>query len=154
MPRPPRRAESAIVFTVSRPRAFVGLIVVLALSVMSCRQPTLIPPVQDAQGDRCRVHGISERVEIARGETAVVQSKLAVTYVGSMHDNYEDGTTDEILEFRFQSISETGELSPSALTWMPSAFAPPQFHHLAINRCVKLVAPGRERVILEIASVH
>lgn len=108
-------------------------------------------PVQDDA--RCGRHGPVHRVVLSPGQTAETPDGLLVTYEGSMHDQYEDGTTDELLVFRFQSLVAPDQRpSESALQWLPSAFAPPVFVYMSTGDCVRIVDVPAPRVTLEIAE--
>jgi hypothetical protein len=100
--------------------------------------------------DRCAAATASERVEVALGATVVAPSGIAVTYRGSSHDSYDDGRSDVLLELVFQGVLEDGTLSPSALTWMPSALAAPEWHYLPVGRCARVAQAGDQRVVVEL----
>lgn len=85
-----------------------------------------------------------------RGKTAVTRDRLAVTFEGDLHDSYDDGRTDVLLRLVFQGVMDDGRLTPSAFSWMPSAFAKPEWAHLPVNACVRVVEAGAQRVVLEL----
>lgn len=104
------------------------------------------PPIPS----RCQDGPTPERIEVAIGGTTITNSGIAVTYKTTSHDNYDDGRTDQLLHLVFQGVTEDGKLTPSALSWLPSAFAKPEWTYLAVNRCVRVIEPGERRVVLEL----
>lgn len=114
------------------------------------------PPAETAKAPdasvstSCSGSPSAERVEVALGQTAAADSGVAVTLRSISHDSYEHGHTDLLLHLEFRSVLDGGELSPSALGWMPSAFAKPEWTYLAIARCVRVVEAGWDRVVLEV----
>jgi hypothetical protein len=121
-------------------------------------QPTAIPKSEPAtvsaptDSERCRDHGSVRRVEVAEGQTTALRDGLLVTYEGTMHDHYEDGTSDMILTLVFRGASETGAPLPSALTWMPSAVAHAGMHELPTGDCVRVADTASGSVVLEVAE--
>jgi hypothetical protein len=127
----------------------------LAAALAACG-PSSAPGAQSKPRPReeparaCERGPAPERVEVDVGKTAVTRSGVAVTFETSSHDSYDDGRTDLLLHLRFQGVMDDGSLSPSALRWMPSAFAKPEWVLLGIDRCVRVVEPGERRVVLEL----
>lgn len=115
-------------------------------------EPAATPPAP-TDPERCRDHGSVRRVEVAEGQTTALRDGLLVTYEGTMHDHYDDGTSDMILQLVFQGASESGEPFPSALTWMPSAVANAGMHELPTGDCVRVAAILAETVVLEVAEL-
>lgn len=140
-------------------QAAVGL--VLAIASFGCRTRSAAAPsegdARDGSGEqnaaqidpRCQRASLPERVIIERGQTVESGSGLAISYIGSMHDSYEDGRTDEILELSFRGEATEG----AEMKWMPSAYAPPSPHYLPTHHCVTVVEAGFDEVVLEVASV-
>ncbi len=84
----------------------------------------------------CR--GPGEEFTAATGETVRAHG-LAVTYGGTMHDDYMDGGFDEIAQLKLQGVMDDGTLTPSAMEWSPSALAPPEWVHFPrIGLCMRL----------------
>lgn len=98
----------------------------------------------------CDRGGTPERVEVLVGKTAIARSGVAVTFRGALHDNFGNDRTDLIVHLIFQGVLDDGSLTPSALTWMPSAFAKPEWTHLAVNRCARVIEADESRVVLEL----
>lgn len=114
------------------------------------REPAA-PPVSSAP-DPCRDHGPAQRVAVAEGQTTPLRDGLLVTFEGTMHDHYDDGTSDMILQLVFQGASASGEPLPSALTWMPSAVANPPMHKLPTGDCVRVADIVGGGLVLEVAA--
>lgn len=84
----------------------------------------------------CR--GPGEEFTAATGETVRAHG-LAVTYGGTMHDDYMDGGFDEIAQLKLQGVMDDGTLTPSAMEWSPSALAPPEWVYFPrIGLCMRL----------------
>jgi hypothetical protein len=109
-------------------------------------------PTAAAEPERCRDHGPVERVEVARGRITSLRDGLLVTYEGTMHDHYDDGTSDMILQLVFRGTSVSGVALPSELTWMPSAVKDPAMHELPSGDCVRIAEIAAETVVLEVAA--
>jgi hypothetical protein len=113
-------------------------------------------PSEDALGSssgdaRCNEPANVAKVEIARGATERTDIGIAVTYLGTEHDSFEDGRTDTIVPLTFQGILDDGRLTPSALTWRPSAFAAPTWVHLgSMPLCVRVQSANEDRTTLEL----
>ena len=132
--------------------------VAVALGCAPATKPTVTPegetapPPASSRPDRCRDHGPIHRVEVAQGQTTPLRDGLLVTYEGTMHDHYQDGTSDMILQLVFQGASESGEPLPSALGWMPSAVANAGMHELPTGDCVRVADIAEASVVLEVAE--
>jgi hypothetical protein len=91
------------------------------------------------------------KAEIAQGATARTALDIAVSYEGLEHDSFDDGRTDTIVRLTFRGVMEDGKLTPSALTWRPSALAPPRWVHLgSMPLCVRVSDTSGDRVTVEL----
>lgn len=81
-----------------------------------------------------------ERLEIAAGTTSTTSSGLAVTFVGSSIDHYDDGGWALLLEVTF---ARGGEQAPRIF----SANAVPREESI-LGHCVVLVEPGEQKVVV------
>ncbi len=113
-------------------------------------------PSDEARGSssgdaRCNEPADVAKVVIARGATERTEIGIAVSFRGTEHDNFEDGRTDTIVPLTFQGILDDGRLTPSALTWRPSAFAAPTWVHLgSMPLCVRVLSANEDRTTLEL----
>ncbi|NUP08928.1 MAG: hypothetical protein HOW73_23005 [Polyangiaceae bacterium] len=99
----------------------------------------------------CAIVKDLQMVQIAQGKTARTSLDVAVTYNGTEHDSYEGGRTDTIALLTFRGILENGELTPSALSWRPSALAPPTWTHLgSMPLCVRITDARQQGITLEL----
>jgi len=113
--------------------------------------PPAPPRPRPALSARCaNGQDTAERVEVALHGTVRTRSNIAVTFAGVTHDSYDDGSTDTLLHLVFHGVDDSGALTPSALTWMPSAFARPEWIYLEVDRCVRVVEVGARRVVLDV----
>jgi hypothetical protein len=133
-----------------RPRASADTIDAGAARTNTTPDTDAAAEANDTTPARCRRGPTPERVEVELGRTVITKSGVAVTFRTTSHDNYDDGRTDLLLHLVFQGVSEDGKLTPSALSWLPSAFAKPVWTYLHVNRCVRVVEPGERRVVLEL----
>ena len=145
--------------TTPRPALLLIAGLALACGCAPRAQPSAVPEADPAataltptDSERCRDHGPVRRVEVAQGQTTALRDGLLVTYEGTMHDHYDDGTSDVILQLVFQGASEGGEPLPSGLTWMPSAIANAGMHDLPTGDCVRIADIVGESVVLEVAE--
>jgi hypothetical protein len=93
-----------------------------------------------------------ERLEVKVGAQARASIGIGVSFLGSEHDNFEDGHTDMLVNLSFHGIMDDGSLTPSAMTWRPSALAPPRWVPFqAMGFCARLVKSGTDDVIVEVA---
>jgi hypothetical protein len=100
----------------------------------------------------CRRLDPPERVEVGFRQTVRTASKIAITFANQTHDSHDNGTSDVLLHLVFQGVDEGGNLTPSALTWTPSALARPEWTYVAIDRCVRIVEVGSQRVVLDVSK--
>lgn len=115
--------------------------------------PETAAPIGSSVADdaRCSDPKGVEKIDVAQGSTARTPLGIAVTYAGLEHDSYEGGRTDSIVNLTFQGILDDGRLTPSALTWRPSALAPSSFVFLGgMPICVRVSNPLPKTVTLEL----
>lgn len=101
--------------------------------------------------EQCRGLEHTERVEIAAGETRRTPTGLTIVYRGSSHDNYDDGSTDVLLDIELGVDGQT-EQTEQNIRRMPSAFARPQFQ-FNFGHCWQIVEASGERIIVEYSTV-
>lgn len=122
----------------------------VAACAPSAATPSPSQPPRESQSRVCEPGPEPERVDVEFGKTVVTRSGVAVTFETASHDSYDDGRTDVLLHLRFQGVMDDGSLTPSALRWLPSAFAKPEWVLIGVDHCVRVVEPGEERVVLEL----
>lgn len=123
-----------------------------ALSAASAEAPAAAPsgsPAPAAQpttGPCAAAAGRAERLELKAGEARTTKSGLTVTFHGTSHDSYADGTTDLLVSLSFSRGGQKATRLPSGLARQLS-FEP------LLGHCWRLADGGGDRVIIEIAPL-
>ena len=114
----------------------------------SAPEPTaLAEREREREPASCEQPSEIERVELEASDSKELASGLELRFVGSSWDHYEDGSFDQLAEFRFR----LGEQNTSEIISALAPNDPPSFRPV-LGHCWRLVGLSESGAIVEVAQ--